>query len=79
MILKNLNLNISDDIIEVMNDKDYNTIIKNRVREEAIIEFKNMQAGHIKGYTIYHEDLKNPHYTSKQTGSTIIRSVYYST
>ena len=63
MILKNLNLNISDDIIEVMNDKDYNTIIKNRVREEAIIEFKNMQAGHIKGYTIYHEDLKKPHYT----------------
>ena len=42
-----------------MNDKDYKQLLQTGFREEAFIESKNMQAGHIKGNTIYHEDLKN--------------------
>ena len=43
-----------------MNEEDYKNIIKDKVREAAVNEFKHMQAGHGKGNTLYHEDLKHP-------------------
>ena len=55
-----LNLRISDNLIEIMNEEDYKDLIKNKVREEAFKEFKDMQAGHEKGNELYHEDLKHP-------------------
>ena len=43
-----------------MNEEDYKNFIKDKVREAAFNEFKHMQAGHEKGNTLYHEDLKHP-------------------
>ena len=41
-----LNLHISDNIIQNMNEEDYKNFIKDKVREAAFNEFKHMQAGH---------------------------------
>ena len=55
-----INLHISDNLIETMNEEDYKNLIKNKVREESFQEFKIMQAGHEKGNNMYHENLKQP-------------------
>ena len=43
-----------------MNEEEYTKIIKGKVRKAAFNKFKHMQAGHEKGNTLYHEDLKHP-------------------
>ena len=55
-----INLYMNNKLIETMNEEEYKVLIKNKVKEEAFKEFKNMQAGHQKGNTLYHEDLKRP-------------------
>ena len=55
-----LNIHISDNLIQNMNEDEYKNLIKDKVREAAFNEFKHMQAGHQKGNTLYHEDLKHP-------------------
>ena len=55
-----INLQISENLIELMNEEEYKGLIKSKVKEEAFKEFKNMQAGHQKGNTLYHDNLKQP-------------------
>ena len=57
---KKININISDNLIKTMNEEDYKTLIKSKVKEEAFNAFKHMRAGHEKGNTIYHENLTHP-------------------
>ena len=40
-----------------MDDNQYKTLIKNKVREEALKEFKVMQASHEKGKYLHYEHL----------------------
>ena len=42
-----------------MKEEEYTKIIKDKVREAAFNKFKHMQAGHEKGNSLYHEDLKH--------------------
>ena len=51
---------MSENLIELMNEVEYKGLIKSKVKEEALNEFKNMQAGHQKGNTLNHDDLKQP-------------------
>ena len=55
-----INLHMSENLIELMNEEEYKGLIKSKVKEEASNEFKNMQAGHQKGNTLKHDDLKQP-------------------
>ena len=55
-----INLHMNENLIELMNAEEYKVLIKSKVKEEAFKEFKNMQAGHQKGNTLFHDDLKQP-------------------
>lgn len=55
-----VNLNITDDQIRQMNQTQYKTLIKQKVRDAAYMEFKEQQAGHEKGRLLEHENLSKP-------------------
>ena len=52
-----VNLKISEEAIRDVDEEQYKALIKNKVREEALKEFKVMQANHEKGKHLHHEHL----------------------
>ena len=44
-----VNLKIGEELIRVMDEEQYKTLIKTKVRSECFNELKNMQANHEKG------------------------------
>ena len=57
---KELNIDISDIEIRSMVPLDYKSMIKEKMRESAFIQLKEMQASHQKGQKIQHENLTCP-------------------
>ena len=57
---ENFNININEEQISEMEPNKYKSIIKEKVREYAFLQFKEMQAGHKKGRQNHHENLNFP-------------------
>ena len=57
---ENFNININEEQISEMEPNKYKSIIKEKVREYAFLQFKEMQAGHKKGRQNHHENLNSP-------------------
>ena len=51
-----VNINITDDQISQMNQTQYKTLIKQKVRDATYMEFKEQQARHEKGRLLEHEN-----------------------